>query len=161
MAVYRAPNKSLTMRTPRRAIQRSADKLAYERVVCLPFDLATVHGAAQNFRLDVAKGIHRTYAIWADMAEDYCEEALGHIQTHGTNLYPGDNDEPWIQIVTTAQVTMPSKRAQNLAEIFTLFFERNDPALFTHAHFPKPDMDHTNYAVETWLGKVKQLFEYH
>jgi hypothetical protein len=131
-------------------INKNKDTLACDRVIHLPFDLAIVYSAVQNFRIDLAKGIHPNIRVWENVKYAYLEEALELLQEQGCNHYPGDNDEPWIQARTISHVPMPSPRAMKLAEIFQVLFDRDNVNLLKSEHFPNPREVNTN-------GKIEQL----
>jgi len=142
-------------------INKNKGNFACDRVVYLPFDLATIFSAVQNFRIDLAKGIHSSAAVWENVQASYLEEALRTLQEDGCNLYPGENDEPWIQAHAHGIVPMPSQRAQKLNGIFAVFFSRDNTNLFKHPLFPRPEVINTGMKISALEDKVNQLFAHH
>lgn len=142
-------------------IESGNEKLSIDRRVYLPFDLASVHAAAQNFRIDLAKGIHRHVREWVETKDSYLEEALHLLKDDGCNLYPGHNNEYWIHAQETlSRIQMPSLRAARLYELFDGWFLQNNPELLKNQDFPCPSKVNTNIAVEKAIDVFERRFVY-
>lgn len=157
MVPYRSTGKNRI----RGKLNKNKDRLAVDRVVRLPVDLATVYAAAQNFRIDLAKGIYPSTAMWKVMKEEYLEEALELMKEQGSNLFPGDNDEPWIQLQAVGHITFPSVRAQSLVKIFDVLFSRDNTNLLKGVWFPTPESLNTDMAIAAHYHKIVGKFVYH
>jgi hypothetical protein len=142
-------------------IEENQGVIACDRVVPLPFDLATVYTAAQNFRIDLAKGYHTRPSDWVLVQASYMQEALEVLQEQGCGLYPGENNEPWITVRVVGNVPMPSPRAMSLSLIFTFLFVRNDVSLFTSKYFPHPAKINTAEAIKDLQTEINSVFVYH
>jgi hypothetical protein len=161
MSTYRT--KRVVKASGRRlsTIESGNEKLSIDRRVYLPFDLASVHAAAQNFRIDLAKGIHRHVDEWEDTKDSYLEEALRLLQEDGCNLYPGHNNEFWIHAQSgQSLIQMPSNRAARLCLLFDCWFLRDDPELLKDPDFPCPSKINSNLTVEKATKMFERRFEY-
>jgi hypothetical protein len=130
--VLRYRNRKLGKITP------ATDKLAYERVVRLPADLAVVYSAVQNFRLDLAKGFHHSLDVWEKIQASYFQELQELLIQQRCNHYPGNNNEPWIHVSHVGTMRQPTDRAVQLKEIFDALFARNDEKLLDSDLYPTP-----------------------
>jgi hypothetical protein len=161
MTIYRSGLPFTAPGRRRGRLNKNKGTLAYARVVGLPFDLATVYAAAQNFRIDLAKAIHPSTKVWPLVQDNYLREALECMQEQGCNLYPGDNDEPWIHVRTVGIVPIPSPRAQTLSSIFDQLFERDNTNLFKSEYFPRPEAVNSDEKIAQLKVKINHKFVYH
>jgi hypothetical protein len=140
----------------------SSDLLAIDRRVYLPFDLATMHAAAQNFRMDVVCGIHRYLDEWEENQSSYLSDALAYMKEDGCNMYHEDSDEPWIQVDRSfGIVPMPSNRAQILLALFGYVFAMNDSTLLRSEYYPCPRIANSGIAIQTAMDRFQKAFCHH
>jgi hypothetical protein len=140
-------------------IGKADEKLSIDRRVYLPFDLATVHAAAQNFRIELAKGTHRYLDEWELYKSSYLSEALEYMQDDGCNLYPGHNDEPWIHVGHSyGLIQMPSLRASDLVDLYECWFVMNDESLLKCEDFPCPTKINSAATIEAAANRFDQRF---
>lgn len=145
----------------RRIIGLPNDQLAFDRIVYLPFDLATVYAAEQNFRMDVAKGCHHNLAVWEDVQHSYLEEALQILKDQACNLFPGNNDEPWIHVNTIGLLKMPSQRGAALMGILNVLFSKGDVDLLKDKLFPHPRVVNHDRMIGQLTTAVNARFCFH
>lgn len=148
-------------RYPRIALPHDGDLLAYQRVVVLPLDLAVVHGAAQNFRLDLSVGYHSDSSVWTHLKDAYYEEASAHVNYAGFNLFPGFNDEPWIHVGSLSTFSATNARSAMLDECYVLAFDRSPEVLVASGLFPDPRRHSNNLTIDTLLSELKKLRSLH
>lgn len=138
------------------------DKLAHQRIVRLPADLATLYSAVQNFRLDLAKGYHASLDVWEIVQASYFRELRDLMEEDGINHYPGDeNGEPWIQVNPKLRVKFPSDRVIKLKEIFDAIFQRNDESLLDSEFYPTPYNCTTTGAINAYHARLTKRFLAH
>lgn len=142
-------------------IDEITDQLAFERVVYLPFDLAVLYSAAQNFRLDLAKGFHASAADWKLVQISYYEEVYELMRTDGCNLYPGENAELWIHCKTLGSFPMPTGRALTLNGIFDTLFSHPDTTLLTGEFYPNPRTCNNDLRVTEASQKLARKLHFH
>jgi hypothetical protein len=142
-------------------VAQSDERLSIDRRVYLPFDLAIVHGAMQNFRLDLAKGMHHYLDDWLLYKSNYLSEALGYMKDDGCNLYPGHNSEWWIHTERTCGVLrMPTDRSVRLLDLFDMWIDMDDPELLKSDDFPCPTKINSNLAIDKATKAFERRFCY-
>lgn len=146
-----------TRRHRRVALPHEDDLLAFQRVVVLPLDLAIIHGAAQNFRLDLSVGYHPSSSVWVGLKDAYYEEASAHVHHAGFNLFPGYNDEPWIHVGAMSTFSSLNSRSSMLDEAYVLAFDRYPERLQAAGLFPDPRRHNNNLSIDTLLSEIKKL----
>jgi hypothetical protein len=162
MPIQNSPTAVRRRRAKSKVSTSSPEELAFERIVFLPMDLAVVYSAAQNFRLDVAKGCHTDIKhAWKQYWESYYYEAKETLLAVYCNHFPGNNPEPWIHLRQYGLVAYDSVRAEELLEIFRLIFERNDSELFSSQLYPDPRTSNDGIKIHRLNEKVKQRLKYH
>lgn len=148
-------------------------RLACDRVIHLPFQMAVVYSAAQNFMLDLVKGIHPHMRDWRHLQYSYLYEAEHLLTTEGANLYPGENDEPWIhkqyvtgnyqvgaRMLVTPQdeeddVTFPLKMC------FAVLFNKNDDRWLNSELFPDPEIHNTYEKIQSLSNEINKVLVHH
>lgn len=131
-------------------------KFAYERIVYLPLDLAIIHAAAQNFRLDFLKGVYPRADWWTVVSDDYKQEAYNELAQNGFNMYPGYNEEPWIHVSKLGPKRSHTPLQAKLESIYTVLFERNDEDIFDTSLFPTPQNAGTYNQINRLEDRVDQ-----
>ena len=146
--------QALSMGRGRRlgTIPPANEKLAFERVVKLPLDLAILYAAVQNFRLDLVKGFYTGIGQWHYHCVSYIQEASELLGETGANHFPGDNGLPWIQVMQEHGTRPPlSKQVTALKRVFDEIFRDGQEWALDGSAYPTPSNCVTSAQIQQFI----------
>lgn len=162
MSIQDSRTTARQRRTHSKRVRPATDEFAFERVVCLSFDIAVVHAAAQNFRLDLAKGFHSSPSNWLEYFEDYYDEAQEVLRTYTCNHFPGNNGEPWIHLaMSPGKLRADSSAACVLMELFNSIFSRDNLQLLDGEFYPDPRVCKDRLSIQRASDKFSKVYIHH